>query len=424
MKQPLVVAAVAMGALAATTAPVAADELDFLGRLDAIMAAQGSVRAESEANPGNLVLQIPSASVDAELRPNLRWDHGSFSLLVSPRFLAGGDWVRGDDVSEWGSTYSAEVIQLYGVWTVSDRLTLAYGVQNFQWGPAEILGPSNRLFHQTGFDSTPLTIWYGLHLVRANLTLGKNLSAVVLVEPSAAPDAPLFQAGDVFTPRAQLKLELASTSGDAYVGVTAGDGERARPWFGWYGMWQATAAVSIYADVAHTVGSRAWYPVESPSGPVFAQSHLDDDSLYTLGAVGARYTWEGGHDLRVEFVHQGAGWSESELRRAVALVGATASLAPEVVGPYLAPGLELPGKDYAYGSLRLPELGAKDRLTLHLHGLVALGDGSGLGLLTGEWIVDDANVLIFSATGGFGPRDGELTRFVRAGALLAVRHSW
>jgi hypothetical protein len=413
--------AAAVGLMVAPGA-AAAEEVEFAGGVDAIGSLRGAVRADSDANPDNR-LGVPSAGATAELRPDLRWDHARFSLFVRPRFAVGGDWLRGGADDEIASIYAAEVIQLYGAWAVSDRFSLAYGVQNYQWGPAEILGPSNRLFHQTGFDTTLLTVWYGLHLVRANLSLGQGFSAVVLVEPTAAPDAPVFQAGDPFTPRAQLKLELARARGDAYLGATAGDGEAARPWFGWYGMWQASEGLSVYADVAHTAGSRAWYPVESPTGPTFARAHLDDDHLFTLAVAGARYTWPGGSDLRLEYVYQEAGWSQAERERAVALVGA-APAAPEVIGPYLAPGLELPGRHYAYPSLRLPELGPRGHLTLHLRGLIALGDGSGLGSLAGEWIVDDADVIAFSLAGVFGPRDGELTRLVRAAGLVAARHSW
>ncbi len=406
----------------------AADEVSFLGSLDAIAAAQGYLVAASDANPDNRVLRIPSTIAAVELRPSLRWDLGAASLVLRPRFVGAGAWTaNGADLGAGGtlaSTYAAELVELYGVWNVSERLTLAYGLQNFQWGPAEIMSPSNRLFHQTGYDTTPLTIWYGQHLFRANVSLGKSWSAVFLLEPRAAADGPSFNAGDDFTPKGQVKLEYATISGAAYVGVTAGDGEAARAWFGEYGMWQITDAVSVYADVVHTRGSRAWYPVLEASGPTWARRQLDDDRLFTLGVVGARYTWQGGVDLRAEVVHHDAGWDGDEVARAVALVRAGAALAPATVLPYLAPGLELVGKDYAYASLLLPELGCSEALTLHARYLVSLRDGSGGGSLTGEWLASGSLSLYFSLSGVHGPRDGELDRFVRGGLLIAAKHSW
>jgi hypothetical protein len=426
-RSPSVAAALAAAAATALAAarPAAAEEVSMTGAVDAFVVGQGHAVAASDANPGNRILRVPGVAAGSELRPSLTFAlGGSFTFVVRPRFAARAVWAAEDDgLGGTVSSYDAELVELFGVWIVSDTLTIAYGLQNFQWGPAETVSPSNRLFHQTGHDVTPLTVWYGKHLVRVNLSLGKSLSAVVLLEPIAS-GGPVFQAGETFSPAGQLKVEVATDAGDAYAGVTAGEGETRRPWFGEYAMWEPASGLSIYVDVAHTLGSPAWYPIDSELGPVWATSRTDEDRLSTFAVAGVRYTFEHGLDLRLEAVHDDAGWTPRELERAIAIVRTGAAAAPEVVGPYVAPGLELVGRDYAYLSVRLPDVGPRDGLTFHARALASLHDGSTGASLTADWILSDSMVATVLASGTLGDRDAELTRFVRAGLLVALRHTW
>ncbi len=246
--------------------PAAAPGFSFHGRLEWLSAASTTAYRDTAVNPANDVLRVPQASAQTELRPDLRIELGDELLRVvaRPRLLLEGSRARTAGVWRAEETdASAEWLELYGSWRVSEQLTVAYGLQNFQWGPAELLSPSNRIFHETGFTRDPLYAVRGKHLVRVNLSAGRAFSAVVLAEVRANDDAP-FVAGEPFEPKAEAKLEWSAPGGRGYVGVTGGAGQRSRGFFGEYGALSLTDGLSVYADAVHQAGSRAWYPVFIP----------------------------------------------------------------------------------------------------------------------------------------------------------------
>lgn len=412
-------------ALLLLVAPAARADVHLTRTVDWLMTGQAVATAESDANPDNRVLEIPRLILGTEARFDLRLDfeRPALSLIARPRLQARVSWSGdGDDWSDRDADGVAEIVELYALWRASSSFTLAYGIQNFQWGPAESLGPSNRIFHQAGFDATPLTVWYGRHLVRANLSIGKSLSAVLLVEPTEPldNDLPAFRAGEAFAPKLMGKVELSTEDGGAYLGVTAGGDTDDGRWFGEYGMWEMFDGFAVYADAGHTRGRSVWIP--AASGWSLGR---DEESWLTILVAGLRYTFEGGVDLRLEYLHDDAAWSEDELARAVAVAAGAARaggpMAAALIGPYVAPGLELPGKDNLYASARFPDLGSGNRVTFSLRALANLHDGSAAGIAVGEWIVSDSAVVLLSLSATRGERDASLTRFFSISGLVASK---
>jgi hypothetical protein len=413
--------------------PAAADDgttaalpgFTFRGRLEWITAAAGASPRDTDQNPRN-VLGVPQAGGGSELRPDLRVEHGStLQLFARPRLRAQVTKARA--AGEWGAEEreaSAEWLDLYGAWRISDGLALAYGFQNFQWGPAELMSPSNRIFHETGLLRDPLYAVRGKHLARVNLSLGSAWSAVVLaeVEPNGAEP---FVAAEPFDPKAQAKVEWSAADGRGYVGVTVGAGEKARGWFGEYGAASLTDALSIYADAVHQAGSRAWYPVDAGAGAVsFAHTATGRD-LRTLALGGIRYTFAAGADLRLEYVFDEAGWTEAQLALAARAASfASGPPAPETLNAWLDPGFEIVGRQHAYLSLRLPDLPPAKKTALQLRYLAALEDGSGAAFATASFDATDSVVLFASAMGTHGSNLGALSRLLRATAVVGAVVSW
>ena len=100
----------------------------------------------------------------------------------------------------------------------------------------------------------------GKHLLRVNLSAGRQWSLVALAEVGATDDEP-FRAGEPFARQALAKVEYTTTERRELRGVTAGATDGAPPWFGAYGSFAVTEGLSVYADTSHTRGSQAWYPV-------------------------------------------------------------------------------------------------------------------------------------------------------------------
>jgi hypothetical protein len=361
------------------------------------------------------VLQIPQLGAQGEVRPDLRLEYGGFlTFVVRPRLQASVTDVQiGERLQTEHSTASAEWTDLSGTWRLGDSLALTYGLTNFQWGPAELLSPSNRIFHETGFARDPLYHVRGKHLVRLNASSGRELTAVLLVELADNGD-PAFVSGEAFQPKGQLKVEWAAPSGGTYLGASWGWASASRPWAGEYAAWQITDGLSAYADASHTLGSRAWYPVSDPRlGVVMRQARLSEDRIRTLAAGGLRYVFEGGEDARVEYVFDESGWDKGDLDRA-ALAWRLLPLRPDLAGPLQSPGLEFASRQLVHLSLRLPDLPPRKKIALSLRYLRSVTDRSGAAFATGTWEVGDSTLVFLSVLASHGGEKGDLSRLVRA----------
>lgn len=406
-------------------ARIASADVDLRASVDWLTAARTLIPAQGAANPDNQMFQLEQAALQSELRPNLRIALADFQLVVRP--LLGVDMGRARVADQWQPTRLdaiAEFTELYGVWNAASYLAIAYGLQNFQWGPAEILGPSNRIVHENGMLRNPLTLIPGKHMFRVNVSLGKNWSGIAMVETADNGEEP-FVAGDTFQQKAAMKLEYAASSGANYAGVVVGRGERLDPWVGEYGALEITDALSVYADVSHRQGSAALYPLEvAPGTYAFDKTKKNAARIHTLAVAGARYVFAGGEDVRLEYVRNDAGYSEAQLDRATAAVATNALQNPALLAAYAAPGLDVIGRDYAYISLRLPDLGANDAWNIYARYLLSVHDFSGSGFALVEWVASDSLLLFAQGLASHGDDDAELTRLAKAAAFAGARYSW
>lgn len=396
-------------------------------RLEWLTAAGSTLPRETPVNPENAVLRLPSAAASTELRPDLRLEAGrDLSAFVRPRLVAQTQKPR--VAGAWrpeASDADVEWIDLYASWQADERVAFAYGLQNYQWGPAELASPSNRIFHETGFFRDPLYVVRGKHLARVNLSAGRAWSGVVLVEVRDNGERP-FVAGEPFEPKAEAKLEWSDPGGRGYLAVTGGAGKTSRGFFGEYASLSVGDGFSVYADAVHQVGSRAWIPVEPAPGAVRFEQALAGAGLRTLALGGVRYTFAGGTDLRLEYLFDEAGWDARRLRlaaRAAAVLPGPPP-APGDVGPWLDPGFELVGRQHAYASLSIPDLPPRDRTAIAVRYLVALEDGSGALFGTASHDATGAVVLFASVTATHGSDHGALARLARASALVGATVSW
>jgi hypothetical protein len=403
----------------------ASSSLAFRGHLEWITAAGAASSRASPVNPGNRILQVPASGAQTELRPDLRIAHGNeLTAVARPRFLVKVE--KAETADGWQperSQATAEWIEGYATWRLSDALAVSYGLQNFQWGPAELVSPSNPIFHATGFYRDPVYVVRGRQLVRVNLSSGREWSAVLLAEVGENGEG-AFVYGEPFEPKAQAKLEWQSPRGDLSAAVTAGASQRSRGWFGEYATVPLVAGLSAYVDAVHTVGRRAWYPVEDPVlGASFAQSGMETRSLRTTALGGVRYAFENGNDLRVEYLFDEAGWTDGQLGLAVRAAAPTA-IDPRGLPRYLDPGFELLGRHLVYASLSLPDLPPRERTRLQARILASMTDGSGVAFVTASYDATEAVVAFLSLSATHGAADGALSRLTRGAALLGASVNW
>jgi hypothetical protein len=287
------------------------------------------------------------------------------------------------------------------------------------------VSPSNRIFHATGFYRDPVFVVRGRHLVRVNVSAGREWSAVLLAEVADNGEAP-FVAGEPFEQKAQAKLEWTAPAGDLYAAVTAGASQRSRGWFGEYATVPVVAGLAAYADAVHTVGRRAWYPVADPAlGATFAETGMETRALRTTALAGLRYSFVNGNDLRLEVLYDEAGWTDAQL--AAGQTAALASLALNDragLGRFLDPGFELLGRHLLYASFSLPDLPPGERTRVQARYLYSLTDGSGAAFVTGSYDATDSVVAFLSLSATHGPADGALSRLTRASFAAGATVNW
>lgn len=397
----------------------------FRGHLEWITAGGVADSRASPTNPGNRVLQAPFGGAQSELRPDLRLEYGKeLTAVARPRLLVKVEKAHtADGWQPERSTADTEWIEGYATWRLSDALSVSYGLQNFQWGPAELLSPSNRIFHATGFYRDPVYVVRGRHLVRVNVSSGREWSAVLLVEVGDNGEAP-FVYGEPFEPKAQAKVEWQAPRGDLYAAVTAGAAQRSRGWFGEYAAVPLVAGLSAYGDAVHTVGRRAWSPVRDPVlGATFAQTEMETRALRTTALGGLRYAFENGNDLRFEYLFDEAGWTDDQLALAEQAALPTAT-DPRGLPRWLDPGFELLGRHLLYASLSLPDLPPQKRTRIQARYLRSLTDGSGAAFLTASHDATDSVVAFVSVSATHGAADGALSRLSRGTALVGAVVNW
>jgi hypothetical protein len=391
--------------------------------LEWITAARWLSPAETPLNPGNRILRLPQAWLQTELRPNVRLDVGSWLTVVGrPRVLAVADasWAKGAARRDTQDV-SGNLTELYVNWRPNDALQLTYGLQNFQWGPAELLAPSNRLVHETGIFRDPIYYVRGRHLARINLSAGQAWSLVAIAE-LADNGEPDFNAGEPFRQQALAKFEYASPGGRGYIGGTGGIRRSDRPWFGEYLSFALTEGLSAYIDASHSRGSRAWYPQGTSDGAVFIRRDRAAAAWRTLAVTGARYTFVNGLDIRAEMLWQDAGYSRADL--ALAAVAAALADGADAFDPYVQPGLEFLGRRLGLASIRAPDLPPGGRSTVQARYLRSFTDASGVGFVTMNVDTTDSLVLFASGTITHGRDDTEFARLVRQSLVGGAVWSW
>jgi hypothetical protein len=420
-------------ALALSAAPaLAADEpLSFRGGLTWINAFVWGQTLDDPRNPDNLVVRQPHDGLVSDLRPNLKVVSNSLQLIARPRITYTIDRAEiGDDLEPYRAHSDTGWSEAFAQWTLSEAVTLAYGKQSYQWGAAESLSPSNRMFHETVQARNELYDVRGKNVARVNLSLGKRLSAVLMSETEEDPDAPVFRAEEEFQTTSLAKLEVNWNNGADYFGVVGGAREHGAPWVGEYVSWTLPFwdAVAVYADASHQRGSDAWYPVQTGPVVTFDQARKDEDKVETIAVGGAKYDFENGNTIRVEYVLNEPGWTKDERQLSN---HAFYSLAPEQLAVReqnlpraLNPGLELPGRRYAFLSLRLPSVFSIQDLTAYARALQALSDRTTSAYGSVEYAVGDAGAVLLSAAATNGEKAGELRGLTSPSYLAGYKHQW
>jgi hypothetical protein len=384
---------------------------------------------EGSLNPGNVYSRTPDQAATLELRPDLNLRNGTLKLSARPRLLLDHQRISTSASTSRDTDLLLRWSEAFASWSATESFSLSYGLQNFQWGPAESASPSNRIFRDTVQVKDSFYVVNGHHLLRASFTPSNSFSEILLVELSGNGD-PEPEPYERHAKKALLKSELSWNGGSEYAGLVLGWRDRFGAWAGEYLNVEPLEGLTLYADASHQAGSLAFYPGSDSSGRYlqFSQSRRGQSRLYTFAAGGARYAFENGNDWRLEYIFQEAGYTSGEIRgsRAALLSRDPLQLLMLASRGEVASrnGLDFPGRQYLYSSARFPNAFGTRDWNLYARALRSLQDSSSSVLGSSECAVGENGSFIASVAAAMGGDGDELKGTVDLGGTLAYRHAW
>ncbi|MCM2280457.1 MAG: hypothetical protein NDI61_01265 [Bdellovibrionaceae bacterium] len=363
---------------------------------------------DSTYNPGNLVFETESSSVRTDLnldyRAKLKSRH---KLVVRPRAYYEYFHI---ETTEPTRSYQADsgridLIEGFAESWLNDSTSVTLGLQSFQWGPAEILAPSNPLYHFSREQRSLLWREKGRTLARLNWTPSAAWSHVAIVEPMGNGE-PTFIADRDFTPKALIKSEYRSMSeAQNYVGVTGGFEEEAKAFAGLYFNWMPIDGLSFYSDARVTKEPFRYVP-EARSFLNFDMRESATRRWEHLGVYGIRWETEAA-DMRLEVIVNPGGYSETQFQQALLSTLPFNPNATTNASRLTRSGYELFGRYYGYLSLRFPDLGEEGLWTAAVRYFHSEMDASGVASFAMERPIGDNFVLLGEGRHAVYKKDAE-----------------
>lgn len=375
--------------------------------------------ADSILNLGNEVLNIPETSVFLDQRAEFKWLINDAKIILRPRVVSNQQRFKTETTlkSESKSDTDINLTDAFYEQYITDRIFTTLGLQVYQWGPAEVLNPSNPFFH---FNTEQRSLVYkekGKALLRLNWNAKADYNFVFMVEPVSNNEPPWI-VEEKFKRQFAGKFETAWTGTRNFLGFALGIPDNADFFVGEYFQYEFFEGISFYADAKHSVNNLFYEP---QTQGVFQRMLPSDQNgtTSTLAVAGLRY--EDTFDARLEYIYNSAGYDQQQFDRALI---ATSQLSPYLIDNikrFQKSGLELVSQNYIYFSLRKTDPFEIKDLSLFFRSLTSLMDNSGV-----EQFEFDKSVLdwmnVFGQYSAFrGGRDSEFKLFDDWKASLGVK---
>lgn len=380
---------------------------------------------DSAINPDNRVLELETVALKSDFRADLQLRYlSSGKIVLRPRLLVSGSELHYGDTEfiTQRTKSSPDLTEGFLDWNFGN-LTLVSGLQNYQWGPAELVSPSNSIFHFNSSQKSFLFKGKGKTINRVNYSIGEALSAVVLQE--ALDNQELFWIADrSFEKKSLIKIEGRSQSNaNRYLGLVYGEVEDQRKFAGLYFNYNFSDAFSVYFDGRHSESPFIYVPKEvTPQLVVMQELERDPDSPQQYAIVGFR--WQSVWDFRFEYLYNSKGYSKGDLGSAIQSTQAPNPYALSNLNRLLRSGLEILGRQYAYLSLRIPDLGKKRDANIFFRYLHSLQDESMVAQLDYDKAVNDMMNFYFEGTVNGGSKDTEFNLLEKGSLFAGFRLSW
>lgn len=356
----------------------------------------GSPFAQSEKKQGILLQENFSLQKNTKLivfRPSIESKNETYSLFPL-------------EDRKSVSKVDGRLNELYYQEESSSELIWALGLQNYQWGPAEFLSPSNPLFHFSHEAQEPMYQARGHTLLRLNYSPSGSWSLVSLFEVAPNEEKEFIYKAP-FEPKGLLKGEFRFSNPTDYAGLTIGKEQKGDLFIGEYANVTFDEVFSVYFDLKQTQVSHRYYPHIDYGQIPRMNLHDYHDSVYMLSLIGIRWEEED-FDFRWEEVSNELGFSNADMEMVAASMLMDGPFIEDNQKSFLYSGRELPSKGYSYFSLRLPNLISWLDSSVTLRGIQSHRDNSGQGTLHWEGTAGDHWTFFLNAKVAYGKKGSEM----------------
>ncbi len=332
----------------------------------------------STLNPNN-ALALHRYETQLTLRPDFNLNFRQLELGIKPRFEA--DWSRVQNGVQGGTdltTATAYINEWIARYRVTDQLLVSYGRENLQWGPSQLLSPSNP-FNQNNGKNNPAIEQPGLDYGRVVVIPNASFTGSFIANTGAGR---LNDSGDASGPFHKAYAGKFDYTGEkAYASLIVSKRDTT-PWrIGYFGGWNLSDALLLYSEGSAALSTNPALP------------HPDFDLL-----AGATYTLLNGAMITGEYFHHNAGCTQSDIAQCVS------PLALDPTNPY-------PRRDYLLLQYVDTKLVRNVSLTVRL--IQDLNDHSTQLLSDLEYEVGQNWLLYFVPSVTFGPSRSEFGSLVR-----------
>ena len=347
--------------------------------------------SDSLINSQNSFLKLPDQSQTLEIRPEFQWQLTEpFSLVIRSRHLLQRTQIPQSTQQDQTTLLGfSDLTDLYFSLQASDKTSFVVGLQNYQWGPAEILSPSNIFYH---FKNDQRSYYYkekGRALLRANHSLNENTQLTFISEPTDNRTQNWVAEVD-FKPQSAFKIERQlSTPVDLVAFVIGNSGPKGQYVAGHFN-YSIQETYSFYVDTKLEQNG-SYYKISPANSNLVLSTTASNNSTKALSVVGFRYEAE--FDFRQEFILNEAGFGQSDWSKAMLAI---TTLSPSLVANlnrFNRSGLELLSNSYSYTSLRFPDFGQSNQLHASTRLLKSLMQDSSVLQLNLEYDFSDAVVV-------------------------------
>lgn len=373
---------------------------------------------DSDYNPDNQVGKIPDNTFETDLRPTFNWEFDNHRVKIDPRIITQVTQAEYRDEKHTTDTTEAFFNEASYQGNFGDH-QIALGIQNYQWGPAEMLSPTNPIYR---FQFEQRSLFFqqrGRNLVRWNWQISPEWNMVTMVEVSKN-GSQLPKEDQKFSPNGLIKLERALSKSSDYIGLVVGKTPYKEAFVGEYFAMNLTDEFSIYLDARHQDGSKNFYPDENPF--LKFDEREKDGGIKTLANFGIRH--EAAVDFRLEYIYNGVGLNKTDWDRAkTALTTLGPNIGENFKRFYKGGRDDLQRQHYGYTSVRIPDLGDKDQYTLFLRHFYSIADSSSSTQFQMDRITGESFNLYFEASYYNGSKDSEFGSLLKHEVSAGFRYS-